>query len=594
MRTRRSGGYTIISALTTIAILGLISIAVFSAINSLMQGSLTYRERVVISALADQYLEIARNMSYSTIGTLNGNPHGILPDLPNAKTVTVNGTTYLIYYVVSYVDDPSDGTIALGTDPAPTDYKQVKLYIKNTKTGALTPFVTNIVPKGLEGLASGGALSVKVFDAVGVPVPNATLTITNALVTPSINLTRTTDASGNWIEVGLPNSVNGYHIVATKSGYSSDQTYPSTMQNPNPIKPDVTISNGAVTALSFGIDHTSAVTFNVVNQLCQPISGIPFELRGSKLVGTSPNVLKFDNTYTSDSRGQILLPLLEWDTYIPSINAPLYSVYGSSPIQQISVLPNTSQQSTFILGPSTPNSLLVIVKDQSTGQPIENATVELLSASFSYDSTKYTEGSVWNQSDWSGGSGQADFTDHTRYYQDDANVDVATLPTALRLKQFGGVYNPSGTLESSTFDTGTASTTYTTIGWDPQSQTASTSVSFQVAANNDDATWNYIGPDGTASTYYTVPGSSMSAALGNNRYVRYKAYLSTMSTSTTPAISNVSLNYVAGCAAPGQAMFADPSSGSGYQLTVSMSGYTTKIIPNITINGYNVLEVNLQ
>ena len=60
---------------------------------------------------------------------------------------------------------------------------------------------------------------------------------------------------GNWIEVGLPPSVNGYHIVVTKPGYSTDQTYPITPQNPNPTKPDATIMSGQVTQVSIVTDR---------------------------------------------------------------------------------------------------------------------------------------------------------------------------------------------------------------------------------------------------------------------------------------------------------------------------------------------------
>jgi type II secretory pathway pseudopilin PulG len=584
-------GFTLVSTVVAVAIFVLMAVSVFTGIMALVRSTRDYRESVILSGLANQYLEFARNIPYSQIGTVSGNPPGSLNDLAHPATTTIDGTTYDIYYAVTYMDDPADGTIVAGTDPAPNDYKQVKLYVKNMKTGSATPFVTNIVPSGLENLASGGALSVKVFNSVGQPVPNASISITNASTSPPINLSRTADASGNWIEVGLPDSVSSYHIVATKAGYSSDQTYPSTGQNPNPVKPDATISNGQVTQVSFAIDQQSSLTYNLVNQTCGPLNGIGLEMRGSKLIGT-PNILKFDHSYSSDSNGQIIIPTLEWDNYAPAITTNGYMVYGSSPIQQINVLAGTNQQSMLILGPSTNNSLLVIVKDAATGNAIEGATVELKGTNESYDDSKFTAGSIWDQQDWSSGPGQSMFVDPKKYNQDDGNVDTATLPTGLRIGKIFGDYAPSAWLESSTFDTG-ASSTYTTITWQPTSQTASTSLKFQIAANNDNATWNYLGPDGTAGTYYTVPQTSMSAALNGNRYIRYKAFLGTVSTTTTPVLSSIDLNYVSGCAAPGQAMFAGVPAGSDYQITVSMTGYTTQVVSSVTINGYNLLQVLL-
>ena len=116
---------------------------------------LTYRDAALswqnttISSLARQYLENARNIPYSQVGTIQGNPHGSLPDFANPNTVTVSNTAYQIYFEITYLDDPADGTIAQGTDAAPDDYKQVKLSIKNISSGQIDNFVTSVVPSGL-------------------------------------------------------------------------------------------------------------------------------------------------------------------------------------------------------------------------------------------------------------------------------------------------------------------------------------------------------------------------------------------------------------------------------------------------------------
>jgi hypothetical protein len=589
----RHRGFSLITTMIAVAIFAMLGIAAYDLSITSTRALHAYREKEDVAALADQYLEVARNLPYSEIGTISGNPHGVLADQPNELTIRYNSTIYDLYYAVNYIDDPADGTIASGTDPAPDDYKQVKVYVKNPQDGLVVPFETTVVPQGLEGLASGGALSLQVINADGLPVPGASLTITNSSVSPAINVTRTANSQGDWIEVGLPDSSNSYHIVATKSGYSSDQTYPSSIADPNPAKSDATISNGQVTALSFAIDQQSSLTVNTVDQTCQPISGVGLKLQGTKLIGTSPDVYKFSNTYSSNGSGQVVLNPIEWDTYTPSITSSSYMIYGSSPIQQIDLLPGTAQASTLVLGPSTQNSLLVIVKDASTGNPIQGASVELSRTSPSYDTTQLTAGSILYQNDWSGGPGQSDFSVANEYASDDGNVDTQTLPTGARLRNIAGQYVSSGSLVSSSFDTGTASTSYTTLFWNPTSQTASTSVEFQVATDNDDATWNFVGPDGTASTYYTTPGTTINAAQSGNRYLRYKMFLSSVSTSTTPVISNVTVNYVSGCASPGQAMFAGLTSGTNYTITVSMAGYQTQTIGSVSISGYNSLQVQL-
>ena len=374
----KRNGFTLIESLIGIAIFIMLVGIVYQITVLLMRESGLYRENTTLSGIADQYLEIAHNLPYSQIGTINGNPNGPLSDLANATTTTINNTSYQMYYAVSYVDDPADGTALAGTDSAPNDYKQVKFYIKNTTTGVVSSFLTNIAPKGLESLSSGGALSIKVFDSLGMPVTNATINITNTAVSPHINVTRVADTDGNWVEVGLPTSSNSYHVVVTKNGDSTDQTYPITGQNPNPIKPDATILNGQVTAVSFSIDKLSNLTLNSTDQSCTSTPMTGMGLIGTKLIGT-PNVLKFNNTYSTNSAGQVTINNLEWDNYTPSLTTSSTTVmlYGTNPIQPFTLAPNSNQQFTLAYGPKTTNSLLVAVKDSVTGNAVNTASVNL-------------------------------------------------------------------------------------------------------------------------------------------------------------------------------------------------------------------------
>ena len=72
---------------------------------------------------------------------------------------------------------------------------------------------------------------------------------------------------------------------------------------------------------------------------------------------------------------------------------------------------------------------------------------------------------------------------------------------------------------------------------------ASTAVKFQLAANNGGSVWNYIGPDGTAGTYFTSTGTAIPSSLDNNRYIKYKAYLSTTDATYTPSLDDITITY---------------------------------------------------
>ncbi|OGE78182.1 MAG: hypothetical protein A2751_03410 [Candidatus Doudnabacteria bacterium RIFCSPHIGHO2_01_FULL_46_14] len=583
-------GFTLIEAVVGIGIAAILLVGVIGVFNALNRVTKVNRQQTVITNLTANELETIRNLPYSTIGTVSGNPAGNLNDQANPKILSAEGINYNIYYEVTYVDDSADGTILLGTDPAPNDYKQVKMNVQNTVTGQVNTFVTTVSPKGLEGLSNAGALYIKVFNASGQPVAGASVSITNNLVNPNIILNRQTDASGNWIEVGLPISVNGYHIVVSKSGYSSDQTYPITAGNPNPVKPDATIINGQVTQVSFAIDLVSTLNISTLNQTCQPLSNVGVNVKGSKLIGTNPNVLKFDQNFSSIA-GLIALQNMEWDNYLPALlTGQNLMIYGTSPIQNINLLPGTTQSFTLNLGPETSDSLLVIVKDAATQATLQDAAVHLRKGgSQPQDYYGTTGGSVWVQNDWTGGPGQANFTDVTKYFIDDGQIEVK--PSGVELLKITGDYVSNGELQPSTFDTGTASSNYSTITWMPTSQNPATTLKFQIASNNDNTTWDYKGPDGTSGTFYTVPGTSISNAHDSNRYVRYRALLSTTDEKKTPVMTSVQINYVSGCFTPGQVIFPGLTAGNNYDLDVTLAGYQTQILPGLNVNGYQTIEV---
>jgi hypothetical protein len=150
----------------------------------------------------------------------------------------------------------------------------------------------------------------------------------------------------------------------------------------------------------------------------------------------------------------------------------------------------------------------------------------------------------------------------------------------------------AGWLESSVFDTGTSASNFTTISWLPTTQNASTTLQFQLASSNNSAgPWDYFGPDGTAASFYTVPGTNISTAHDNSRYVRYKAYLVSTNPIETPVLTSLQLNYVSGCFTPGQVYFGDLTAGSNYDLNISLAGFQPVSISGINITSNQSLEV---
>jgi hypothetical protein len=106
-------------------------------------------------------------------------------------------------------------------------------------------------------------------------------------------------------------------------------------------------------------------------------------------------------------------------------------------------------------------------------------------------------------------------------------------------------YAESGTLESSTFDTGSNQVAYNWLAWDGL-EPLNTNIRFQLATSNSPAgPWNFVGPDGSSSTYYTVAAQEFINYNHhlNQRYLRYKLFLNSQAELQAPVLEEVIISY---------------------------------------------------
>ncbi len=104
-------------------------------------------------------------------------------------------------------------------------------------------------------------------------------------------------------------------------------------------------------------------------------------------------------------------------------------------------------------------------------------------------------------------------------------------------------YTSSGTFESSVIDCSSASE-FKTILWEPTTQASNTTVKFQIASSNSsDGTWEFLGYDGTKTTYYTQSGQTISGVHSGKRYIKYKTYFETTDANYSPSIDKVTIEY---------------------------------------------------
>jgi hypothetical protein len=427
-----------------------------------------------------------------------------------------------------------------------------------------------VAPANLQSAGSGGALVVQVLDSSGNPISGVTVNMVST-ATSSITDTDVTNSAGLLNIIGVPQGVNAYHVTVSKAGYSSDQTSPITVQNPTPVKPDVTVINQQASQVTLTIDKTSSLHVTSVSPTCQPVGSFYFNMTGSRQVGT--NLAVYNQNLVTSSGGVLDLSPLNWDTYTispTSSGGSSYNIAGITPSSPLTLNAGNSQNVQLVVTPKQADALMVTVLDNATQLPLSSATVKITGTggNSSVNQTLVTGQGYMNQVDWSPGT----------YFADDGNVDTS-VAGRVALKNVFGTYNPFGSLTSSTFDTGSASNFYT-LSWSPANQPVDAgmnSLKFQLATNATNTattTWNYVGPDGTGASYYTVTDSPIATIHNGDRYLRYRTYLSTVVSTSTPVLSGISFTYASSCTPPGQVLFSGLSAGT-YDLVVSRSGYTS-------------------
>jgi hypothetical protein len=564
---------SLIEVLVGSAVFVVIALAVYQGFGTIFEAVRTSRQKTAATLLANEQFEIIHNLAYADVGTINGIPSGKIPQI---QTLTRAGVPFTVTTSIYSLDDPFDGTIG-GTpnDTSPADYKLVEVSIACSSCSNFSPVVLTgrVAPKNLESASTNGALFIQAFDANGLAVSGANVHVVNNSASPKIDITDTTDNSGMFQIVDAPPFVEGYQITVNKSGYSESSTTVRNASNPHPVIPFATVATQAVTSLSFAIDKVSSLSVSSVTPSCTAVPGIDYFLAGTKKVGTNADILKYSQNLVTNSSGLQSVSNLEWDNYNLTITDPSYDLIGINPLFPLNLLPNTNQAVKLIVAAVNPNTLLIAVKDGATGLPISGAKVTLEKSGV--DKTLTTGEGYLTQTDWSGGSGQVSFSDTTKYYLGSVNTIDNSPVGEVHLRQVAGSYQSPATIESSTFDTGSVSN-FDQLSWLPVSQPAqvgSNAVRFQIATNNDNATWNYLGPDGTSATYYTTSGTAINSIHDTDRYLRYKLYLSTADPLFTPDISDVSFTFSSSCTPPGQVAFQTLSK-STYDITIQKAGYT--------------------
>lgn len=555
-------GFTLVELVIAVGLAAIIFTGAYAAYSSILDTVVNSELRTEAANVINRQIEIMRNLPYEDIGIVGGTPSGVIPEEQMILSGRIN---FLINTYIRNVDDIFDGTSA--SDTAPADYKLIEVLTSCPSCKHFVPlaFTTTIAPKNLESATNNGSLFVNVFNGNGEPIQGASIHVVNQSVSPPINFTDTTNNIGQLRIIDTPTSTQSYHITVTKQIYSSDQTYPpGAAQNPNPVKPDATVVAKTLTTISFAIDKVSQINVKTSNNLCAPAPNQKFSIAGSKLIGTNPNIFKFSTSSVTDSNGLFNFSNIEWDAYNFSLLSTSSDLLGTIPSLPLIVNPNTVSDFQFVVTPAAPDSLLVYIKDVVSSTPINGASVTLSSGGYS---KILTSGHAFtNDSDWSGGN----------YSSESSGMDADSTSGEISLLASASSTYPTSTewLISNTIDTNSTGASFYSISWLPTTQPSETgnSVKFQIAANNDGTTWNFTGPGNDSNAYYTSSTSDISGLYNDNRYFRYKIFLSTADQNYTPTVTSVKIEFKSVCVPPGEVLFNNLQSGA-YNISVSASGY---------------------
>lgn len=385
-------GFTLIEMLVFLFIFTVIALAFYSTWLASTKYILFVKNRFVAISLANEKMEVVRNLPYEKIAHTGGSPPG---NLHQDEYIIRAGREFHAHTDIIYVDDPLDGTLDGTPDDVDfVDYKNVRIEIFWDTEAYSVVLASRFVPAGIESSAANlGVLVINVFsDQSNSAVSGSTAHITNA--STGYNESRGTDIFGQVMLVGLPESTQKYKVTLAKSGYESVETLPAyPITSYNPTDTHASVIKGAINTIDIIQNKTANFGVKTIDYLNQSAANINFYLKGGRKMGTTEPielgdpaypVYQIDSHTQTGASGEKDFGAVSPGQYEFTFEEPGYTVVGINAVPTFSLASEQTFALTVKVSPNNATALLFKIKNAA--DPIAGTSVHLTNAG-GYDTT---------------------------------------------------------------------------------------------------------------------------------------------------------------------------------------------------------------
>lgn len=386
-------GVTLLEVIVGIALVSLTTLSLYFVLFNAARLMGDSKQKIGAVALANERMEIIRNLDYDSIGTEGWIPAG---PIPQSEVVEKNNFTYTVDTTIEYIDDVFDGQG--GDDAIENDYKHAWVEVSwvSGETTKSVLFTSRFVPPGLETDVGGGVLSINVIDGEASQIEGATVQVDSVDESPPIHGSTATDSTGNVRLPGMPEQ--DYKLTVSASDYETVETYPNPPGSPfTPNNSHVHVVEGSTVLKTIEINKSADLMFKTVDVADgDGISGIDLDVFGGSIIGSDPTTYAIDETQTTDSDGEVEYDDIGTGTYdilnLATLDTVDYQYVGSDEEIPIALDAEDDLTVNLVFAEKNINSILVRVVDSVTLEALNGAEVNVTGTDFDQTAITSTNG----------------------------------------------------------------------------------------------------------------------------------------------------------------------------------------------------------